>query len=202
MKHDGWQYRRISGEPDLDQLGAEGWELVALRGEEWILKRAAPDPTERFTLEQRTAAIATPAGPAGTGAERRQGAERHTGRRLLNPQIAALIRQVNHTQMLLLADRGFPVPPLPLVVDISLTTDIPTIPQVLAAILPDLPADRIILAGEQEQTSPGRWKEHREGPLAVEVVPHLEFKRLAGYAVGCIRTWDSAPYANCLVVGG
>jgi D-ribose pyranase len=190
MTPHGWQYRRISGEPDLDQLGAEGWELVAIRGEEWILKRPAPDPTERFTLEQRSAALASPAAHA---------AERP---RLLNPQIAALIRQVNHTQMLLLADRGFPVPPLPVVVDISLTTDIPTIPQVLTAILPDLPADRILLAQEQEQTSPGRWKEHQAGPLAVEAVPHLQFKQLARYAVGCIRTGDSAPYANCLVVGG
>ena len=40
------------------------------------------------------------------------------------------------------------------------------------------------------------------GPLPLEAVPHLEFKQLARYAVGCIRTGDSAPYANCLVVGG
>jgi D-ribose pyranase len=185
-----WQYRRTLGEPDLDQLGSEGWELVAIRGEEWLFKRPAPDPTERFTLEQRTAALsATPA--------------RHPeSRRLLNPQIASLIRQINHTQMLLIADRGFPVPSLPLVVDISLTADIPTIPQVLAAILPDLPADRMIVAQEQEQASPARWKEHQEGALPVEAVPHLEFKQLAQYATGCIRTGDSVPYANVLLVGG
>ena len=41
-----------SGTPDLDRLGSEGWELIAIRGEEWILKRPAPDPAERFTLEE------------------------------------------------------------------------------------------------------------------------------------------------------
>lgn len=190
MTHHGWQYQRVPGEPDLDQLGAEGWELVAIRGEEWVLKRPAPDPTERFTLEQRSAALSAPAAQAAES------------RRLLNPQIAALIRQVNHTQMLLLADRGFPVPPLPVIVDISLSTDIPTIPQVLVAILPDLPADRIIVAQEQQQTSAARWKEHQAGSLPIEAMPHLQFKQLARYAVGCIRTGDSAPYANCLLVGG
>jgi D-ribose pyranase len=185
-----WQYLRLSGEPDLDQLGAEGWELVAIRGEEWLLKRPAPDPTERFTLEQRTAALASSPIPP------------WESRRLLNPHIASLIRQINHTQMLLVADRGFPVPALPLIVDISLTTDIPTIPQVLAAILPDLPADRLIVAAEQQQLSPARWKEHQDGTLPVESVPHQEFKHLAQYATGCIRTGDSVPYANVLVVGG
>jgi D-ribose pyranase len=185
-----WHYLRLSGEPDLEQLGSEGWELVAIRGEEWLFKRPAPGPTERFTLEQRAAAVAsTPA--------------RHPeSQRLLNPQIASLIRQINHTQMLLIADRGFPVPLLPLVVDISLTTDIPTIPQILAAILPDLPADRMIVAEEQQHLSPARWREHQEGALPVEAVPHLEFKHLAQYATGCIRTGDSVPYANVLLVGG
>jgi D-ribose pyranase len=187
---DRWQYRRVSGQPELEALGAEGWELVAIRGEEWLFKRPAPDPTERFTLEQRTAALGAPAAHAAEG------------RRLLNPQVAALIRQVNHTQMLLIADRGFPVPSLPVVIDISLTTDVPTIPQVLAAILPDLPADRLIVAEEQLAASPRRWQEHQEGPLPVEAVPHLEFKQLARYAVGCIRTGDAVPYANVLVVGG
>jgi hypothetical protein len=83
----GWHYLRIAGEPDLEQLGAEGWELVAIRGEEWLFKRPEPGPTERFTLEQRAAALS--AAPA-----------RHPeSRRLLNPQIASLIRQINHTQL-------------------------------------------------------------------------------------------------------
>jgi D-ribose pyranase len=95
--------------------------------------------------------------------------------------------------MLLIADRGFPVPPLPHVVDISLTTDIPTIPQVLAAILADLPADRVIVAQEQQQLSAARWREHQEGPLPVEAVPHLEFKQLAQHGTGCIRTGARSP---------
>lgn len=196
-----WQYRRTLGEPDLDRLGSEGWELVAIRGEEWLFKRPAPNPTERFTLEQRTAALsaAHPLRPAGSAPGSNDPPE---SRRLLNPHVASLIRQINHTQMLLIADRGFPIPSLPLVVDISLTADIPTIPQVLAVILPDLPADRIIVAQEQEQASPARWKEHQEGALPVEAMPHLEFKQLARYATGCIRTGDSAPYANVLLVGG
>src|SRR5262249_46364840 len=86
---DRWQYQRVFGEPDLDRLGGEGWELVAIRGEEWILKRPAPDPAERFTLEQRTAALSG------------SSAGHSPARQLLNPQIAALIRQINHTQMLL-----------------------------------------------------------------------------------------------------
>ena len=57
---DRWQYRRVKGEPKLEALGAEGWELVAIRGEEWLFKRPAPEPTERFTLEQRAAALGAP----------------------------------------------------------------------------------------------------------------------------------------------
>jgi D-ribose pyranase len=184
-----WQYLRLSQPPDLEALGRDGWELVALRGEEWIFKRPEADPAERFTREQREAALADVEG------------HRATTRHLLNPEVAALVRRVNHTQMLLLADRGFPLPPLP-VVDLSLAADIPTIPQVLAAVLPDLPADRLIVAEEMQAASPARWEEHRNGPLRVEAVPHLEFKRLARHAAGGIRTGDSSPYANVLLVGG
>jgi D-ribose pyranase len=185
-----WEYLRVQGEPDLTRMGRDGWELIALRGDEWIFKRPEPDPAERFTLEQREAALADVA------------AHRSVGRHLLNPEVAALIRRVNHTQMLLIADCGFPVPALPCVIDLSLTADVPTIPQVLHAILPDLPADRLILAEEQRDASPERWREHQSGPLRLEAVPHLDFKRLAKHAVGGIRTGDSAPYANLLVVGG
>ncbi|MFN3652113.1 MAG: RbsD/FucU domain-containing protein [Armatimonadota bacterium] len=186
----GWEYLRVRGEPELDRLGAEGWELVGLRADEWIFKRSEPEPSVRFTLEQRDAALADVAAH-----------QAHT-RHLLNPEVAALIRRVNHTQMLLIADRGFPVPPLPQVVDLSLTADIPTVLQVLEAVLPDLPADRLIRAEEQREAAPERWRVHAGGSPRALAVPHLELKRLARHAVGCIRTGDATPYANVLLVGG
>lgn len=185
-----WEYLRVIGEADLPSLGAEGWELVALRGAEWIFKRPEPDPAVRFTLDQRAVALGE---VTGTG---------KVVRRLLNPDIAALIRRVNHTQMLLVADSGFPVPPLPTVVDLSLLSDIPTIPQVLEAILPDLPLDRLIVAEEATAASPGRCAEYAAHSPRVEQVSHLELKRLAQHAVGGIRTGDSAAYSNVLLVGG
>lgn len=186
----GWEYLRVDGEPDLDGFGRDGWELVAIRGAEWVFKRPEADPAERFTLEQRDAALADAAGHAAMT------------RRLLNPEVAALIRRVNHTQMLLIADRGFPVPSLSTVIDLSLTADIPTIPQVLSAIRPDLPVDRMIVALEQQAASPERWRVNQDCGLRIEALPHLSFKRLAQHAVGCIRTGDSAPYGNVLIVGG
>lgn len=185
-----WEYLRTPDPEDLAALGREGWELVAIQGAEWVFKRPEPDAAERFTRDQRDAALADVAG--------HQAVTRH----LLNPEVAALIRRVNHTQMLLLADRGFPLPPLAHAVDLSLTADVPTIPQVLAAIAPDLPLDRLILAAEQREAAPERFAQHQAGPTRVEVVPHLAFKRLAAQAVGYIRTGDATPYANLLLVGG
>ena len=53
-----WHYRRVTGEPDLEALGAEGWELVAIRGEEWLFKRPAPEhktPSFRSSILQALA---------------------------------------------------------------------------------------------------------------------------------------------------
>lgn len=187
--HDEWEYRVDKEMPDLAGAGRDGWELVAVVEAGWVFKRPAPSAAERFTLDQRTAALSKPTDvPAPT-------------RHLLHPEIAALIRRVNHTQMLLIADRGFPIPPIP-TVDLALLSDVPTVPQVLEAILPDLPADRLIVADEQTIASHERFRLHQEGSLPVETMAHLRFKRLAASAVGCIRTGDSVPYANVLVVGG
>ena len=49
---------------------------------------------------------------------------------ILNPQINALLARVRHTNMLVIADRGFPFWPMIETVDISLVDDIPTVLQV------------------------------------------------------------------------
>lgn len=185
-----WEYR-LEPAPDapaLHELGEDGWELAGVGGGNWIFRRPGSTAAERFTREQRVRALeAAPGAPVP---------------RLLHPEVAALVRRVQHTQMLLLADRGYPVPPLAHVIDLALTSDVPTIPQVLEAIGDDLPADRWIAAVELQSASPERWACYGEACPRVEAVPHLQFKRLAREAVGCIRTGDSTPYSNLLIVGG
>ncbi len=186
-----WEYHRSSN-PDLKVLGAEGWELVAHRPDgEFIFKRPLPPAAERFTREQTENAL-------------KGVAPLYDVPLLLNPNLAALARRIGHTQMLIVCDRGFPVPhSLPLgVVDLSVTSDVPTVPQVLAALLPELPHDRIIVASEMQQRSPDRFAWHSAQRAPVEAHPHLNFKQLAKEAVACIRTGDATPYANVIVVGG
>lgn len=53
---------------------------------------------------------------------------------ILNPQLNALLSRVRHTNLLVVADRGFPFWPMIETVDISLVDGVPTVLQVLAAI--------------------------------------------------------------------
>lgn len=185
-----WDYCR-DRVPDLTRMGAEGWELVAVHDGAFIFKRPAESATERFTREQTERALLGSA-PHGIPP------------RVLNPELAALIRRIGHTQMLLICDSGFPVPfDLPGgTLDLSVTADVPTVVQVLEAILPELPHDRIIVASEMAQRSPDRFAWHTRQTARVETHPHASFKALARQATACIRTGDTTAYANAIVVGG
>ncbi|HEY3320939.1 MAG TPA: RbsD/FucU family protein [Planctomycetota bacterium] len=186
-----WEYKGAKN-PELATLGDEGWELVTVRPDgEYIFKRPAPPEMERYTREQTENALAGRSALCPIP-------------RLLNPELAALARRVGHTQMLVVCDRGFPAPlGLPLgVFDVSVTSDVPTIPDVLGALLPELPHDRIIVAREMRQKSPDRFAWHKSQVTPVEIQLHAELKHLAHQAVACIRTGDSTPYGNVIIVGG
>ena len=58
--------------------------------------------------------------------------------KILNPAILSLLARVRHTNALVTADRGFPFWPQIETIDISLTNNVPTVLQVLAAIRPAL----------------------------------------------------------------
>jgi D-ribose pyranase len=195
-----WEYKSVFGNCNLRELGAQGWELVAIdrAGDvlQHVFKRPSTEHVERFTLEQREAFFA------------KQKAGGHhpprAGSRLLNADIAALVRRVGHTQMLLLADKGFPVPPGPESIDLSLSAGVPTIPQVIEAIRGDFEFDRIIAAEEMTRAAPSREAELlRLYPnVGHERPAHVEFKHLASLARAAVRTGDDVPYANVILVGG
>jgi D-ribose pyranase len=124
---------------------------------------------------------------------------------ILNPQINALLARVRHTNLLVVADRGFPYWPTIETVDLALVDDIPTVLQVLAAIRQNFDISQIYMAeefrAENNMQTQARFAQATKGiPLTFE--PHIQFKTRVPLAVGLIRSGDTTQYANMILVSG
>ena len=125
--------------------------------------------------------------------------------KILNPAILNLLARVRHTNMLVIADRGFPFWPQIETVDISLTDDLPTVLQVIAALRPEFNAVRAFMAREflKHNVIPVR-SAFQKALFGVPTVhePHVDFKKRVPEAIGLIRTGDTIQYANVILVSG
>ena len=124
---------------------------------------------------------------------------------ILNPQINSLLARVRHTNLLVIADRGFPFWPHIETVDISLVDDIPTVLDVLAAIRPNFVVGQAWMAEEflRHNDEPIRTRfRDALGGIPVTYEPHFEFKIRVPPAIGLIRTADTIQYANLILQSG
>jgi D-ribose pyranase len=67
---------------------------------------------------------------------------------ILNPHLNSLLSRVRHTNLLVIADRGFPYWPMIEAMDIALVDDLPTVLQVLDAIRPNFVIGQVMMARE------------------------------------------------------
>ncbi len=124
---------------------------------------------------------------------------------ILNPQLNSLLSRIRHTNLLVIADRGFPYWPMVETVDLSLVDGVPTVLQVLSAIRPNFDICEIFMANEfKEVNQPGTqgafFKAASGIPLRFE--PHVDLKKRVPGAIGLIRTGDTVQYANMIRVSG
>ena len=123
---------------------------------------------------------------------------------ILNPALSHLLASTGHTDYFTVCDRGFPVPEGPERIDLALVDDIPTVLDVLAAVIAEWTLDRVLITHEMDAISPDRVAEMRAllEDIPFERVSHGQFKRLAQSARATVRTGDTVPYANIIVVSG
>jgi D-ribose pyranase len=123
---------------------------------------------------------------------------------ILHPQVNLLLSSTGHTDYFTICDKGYPVPDGPARIDLALVEGLPTVLDVLAAIHAEYHIDRVVIAQEMTEVSPGRVQELQTllGDIPLQVMPHLELKRLSGTGKATIRTGDTVPYANIIVVSG
>ena len=122
---------------------------------------------------------------------------------ILNPQINSLLARVRHTNLLVIADRGFPFWPMIETIDISLVDDVPTVLQVLNAIRPNFSIGQVYMAQEFiKQNIPSVQAAFAQATagLSLTYELHEELKKRVPQAIGLIRTGDTIQYANMILV--
>jgi D-ribose pyranase len=125
--------------------------------------------------------------------------------KILNPQLLSLLARIRHTNALVIADRGFPFWSEIETVDISLSNNIPTVLQVLAAIRPDFKAVQVYMAREflkhNDRKTRAAFANALSG-ISTTYEPHITFKKRVPGAIGLIRSGDTIQYANVMLVSG
>ena len=124
---------------------------------------------------------------------------------ILNPQLLSLLARVRHTNALVIADRGFPFWPQVETIDLSLVDGVPTVLQVLAAVRKNFVVAEAFMAREfLAANPPATRRAFAAGLRGVKLVrePHVAFRHRVPGAIGLIRTGDTVPYANLILISG
>ena len=124
---------------------------------------------------------------------------------LLNRELARFVSQQGHHDLLMVVDAGFAIPKGLDVVDLSLTINVPSVPEVLAVLKDYYSVEKLILARETRDVSPSLYKimiNSFEENLDIELIDHFALKEKSKQVKLVIRTGDFTAYGNIILVSG
>lgn len=123
---------------------------------------------------------------------------------LLHPELSCLVAGLGHTQTIVIADAGLPIPAHVPRIDLAVRAGLPTVLDVLDALLEELIVEKVTTADETRRHSPD-WFAQLAPRLAAQPhaeLPHAQFKDLVPHATAVIRTGEVTSYANVILHGG
>ncbi|MFD1953648.1 D-ribose pyranase [Paenibacillus thailandensis] len=123
---------------------------------------------------------------------------------ILNSHISKVLADLGHTDTIVIADVGLPIPEGVRKIDLALTLGSPSFEETVNAIASDMEIEKVVVAEEMAADNPKalHYIERKFGGSGVERCPHEEFKRLARKAKAVIRTGEAKPYANVILQAG
>ncbi|MBM7648242.1 D-ribose pyranase [Bacillus ectoiniformans] len=123
---------------------------------------------------------------------------------ILNSHISKVLADFGHTDWLVIADAGLPVPDGVMKIDLALTLGTPSFVETVTAVEKDMVIEKVIVAEEivtaNEAASSYIKDQFKE--TKIEYVSHESFKEMTKQAKAVIRTGEATPYANCLLQAG
>ena len=124
---------------------------------------------------------------------------------IVNRDIAAVISEQGHGDLLMVADAGFAIPMGVEVIDISLSENKPMVMDVLEELNRFFSVEKMYLSRETQEISPTHFKNASTAfgdHLEVETLPHDELKKMSREVKAVIRTGDFTAYGNVILVSG
>ena len=115
---------------------------------------------------------------------------------ILNAQLAGLLARLGHTDTVVVADCGLPVPTGVPVVDLALVFGVPRFDDVFNALLAELEIEGVTVADQAPQAV------HDLIPEEVEMIAeidHEDLKEMVAGAAFVVRTGETTPYANAIL---
>ncbi|HSC80702.1 MAG TPA: D-ribose pyranase [Chitinolyticbacter sp.] len=124
---------------------------------------------------------------------------------ILNRDIARVLAGMGHTDSVVIADCGLPIPAGVECIDLSLAIGDPAFLHVLETVLADQQVERAVFASEaltHNSAVAARASGLARDGVQVEYVTHEKFKELSRSARAVIRTGEATPYANVILYSG
>lgn len=125
-------------------------------------------------------------------------------RGLLQHALAGTIASMGHTDLLVIADAGLPVPPGVTCIDLAVRCGLPLMLDVAGVVADELQVEGIIVAEEllaRDEALPLALRELFPD-ARFRSVSHDELKRLSVQARAVVRTGECTPYHNVILVSG
>lgn len=123
---------------------------------------------------------------------------------LLNTELIKVISAIGHTQYIVVGDAGLPIPKGVSAIDLALKPGTPSFLETLQAILGEMVVEHYFLADEIKEKNSGLLQKLETFLPEKECsfISHERLKEMSTDAMVIVRTGETSPYANIVIVAG
>lgn len=123
---------------------------------------------------------------------------------MLNSHISKILADLGHTDIIVVADVGLPIPEGVPKIDLALKLGVPSFEEVVDSIVEDMEIEKVIIAEEikTDNKETLQYINRKFSDCLIESMTHEQFKSLTQKAKAVIRTGEAKPFANCILQSG
>src|SRR5699024_12343730 len=118
---------------------------------------------------------------------------------ILNSEISKVLSDLGHTDKIMIADCGLPVPEGVKKIDLALTFGKPSFEEVFDLIKEHMEIEQLIIANEMIKQNSALYVKLLSWNIDITTESHASLKTLSNEVKAVIRTGEAKPYANVIL---